>query len=1432
MSIEQTAAAEPGGRGTVSAQNGKPAALFRKIDWLTFLVTFLAVWVGYYFTLAPEVTLEDSGELAVGSFYAGIPHPPGYPVWTLYTWLWTVLLPVGNVAWRVALGGATSGALAAGLLGLLVSRGGSLMIEGIEELRAVAGKWENAICVVSGFLAGTLIGYNGFMWSQSVIVEVYPLSVASFMVTMVYLMRWIYAPQRHGFLYLAMFFFGICFTNHQTLIVAAMGIEVAIAAADSRMGRDLFLGNSVIYLAGLILKQQHLIATLDQNPAIFTIFNVVGICSIAAYLWFVYLTRETVLELLRDGALAGALLLAAAGTALGKPALALSVVCLAAFIYLAYRTWRSGREWLVVIICGLCWIVGAAFYFYMPLAGMTDPPMQWGYPRTVEGFIHAFTRGQYEKANPTDIIGDPFRFLTQLDMMFTGIVEEFNWVFVFMALVPFLFFRRLHRRERAWIVGVAAIYLCLGVLLLILLNPPPDRAAQELVRVFFGASHTMIALLVGYGTTVVLAYMATHYERFRPWGLIGGAVSVALAVFTVAQFVSHKFFGETSEAAPGEVLSFVASVFTNRDQFGLPVFGGLLLIGLCALFVAALLIYRKRAPLVIALGVFALMPLYSVMTHWSDNEQREHWFGYWFGHDMFTPPFKDDKGQPLFPEMEKDAVLFGGTDPGRFCPTYMIFAESFTPHAQQPKQDQKFDRRDVYIITQNALADGTYLCYIRAHYNRSQQLDPPFFQELFRTQAEREKGQYTNLLSALSRPLDDYFTDLGDRIELRRRTYTSWFRGEHLTDLPTLVARLRPGKDQDALSKFVYEHLRAETQALINKGQPSDALRSALVTDLNSLLERELKVIRQLRQLATERLAADQAGGKTNDIQKLESQMRELSRTEPLFTPEKFKGIALSDYLKDFLVENPQGHTRVRLNRLLLEAAYPSAVACSLGGVYPDREIHIPTPEDSSRCFPEYMLDAQKRMEAGQLKPGEDVRVVDGKMQVGGQVSVMAINGLLTKVIFDKNPKNEFYVEESFPLDWMYPHLTPHGVIMKVNRQPLTEIPEEIVAKDHRFWKEYSRRLTGDFIDYDTSVKDIAAFVERVYLHRNFRGFTGDRKFVRDDQAQKAFSKLRSSIGGVYSWRAGMSKPGSAESQRMVKEADFAFRQSFAFCPFSPEAVFRYVNLLVATQRLDDALLIASTCRKLDPFSAQIAELEKRLHAMKAQPGMDLNNSGIAQLEQAVKKDPGNFQAGLNLAGAYLQLQQTGRAREILDGILAHPKISGNALRALLQAYSSMKDTNQIQAVVAKLQSLHKSSAKDLHVSLGLAEGLALLNRSKEAFAYEDEALANPGIDANSVLVVAQHAASLGDYGRLERCLEKLVQVAPDAPEAWYDLAALRASMNKMVEVMPALSRAIDLSKKRISKDPKARDLLKDTREDPRFAPLRNNPEFQRLLSP
>src|SRR5205823_2839305 len=200
-------------------------------------------------------------------------------------------------------------------------------------------------------------------------------------------------------------------------------------------------------------------------------------------------------------------------------------------------------------------------------------------------------------------------------------------------------------------------------------------------------------------------------------------------------------------------------------------------VGLAAFAVVIFLLARVRPPLLPLLLIYSLMPAKSILSRWSDNVERGHLFGYWFGHDMFTPPFvgpdgklsydaglraqaiQGPQGKLLYPEMARDAILFGGTDPGRFCPTYMIFCESFIPPKCRPR-DPDFNRRDVYIITQNALADGTYLEYIRAHYNRSAQIDPPFFQEMLRSRWDYERHT-TNYFARLVAPLDRYFTALG-----------------------------------------------------------------------------------------------------------------------------------------------------------------------------------------------------------------------------------------------------------------------------------------------------------------------------------------------------------------------------------------------------------------------------------------------------------------------------------------------------------------------------------------------------------------------------------------------------------------------------------------------------------------------------------------------
>jgi tetratricopeptide (TPR) repeat protein len=702
----------------------------------------------------------------------------------------------------------------------------------------------------------------------------------------------------------------------------------------------------------------------------------------------------------------------------------------------------------------------------------------------------------------------------------------------------------------------------------------------------------------------------------------------------------------------------------------------------------------------------------------------------------------------------------------------MIFCESFTPHNCQPVEDQRFDRRDVYIITQNALADGTYLDYIRAHYNRSAQIDPPFFREVARNLLHDREWD-TNSLALAVAPLDRFFTNLGDNVEKRRRTFTSWFVEKDFIDLPKFKGRL--AARQDPLSSYLFDNLSATTRQRLSSNGNDAALRRGLARDLNRLLERELVNKKEIAAKQQEKAAVDQdiLEGSTSERlrrkqERLDKDIAELSAVGPLYQPERFKQVALPEYLTDFIKENPQSHTRIRLNRLLLEAGYPKEIAVSLGGVYPDREIYTPTPDDSRRCFQEYMVDAQKRMQLGQLKPGEDVRIVGDQVQVSGQVAVMSINGLLTKVIFDHNPKNEFFVEESFPLDWMYPYLTPYGVIMKINRKPLSSLPQEVLNRDHRFWKEYSKRMTGDFIDYGTSVKQVTDWVQKTYVRRDFNGFTGDLKFVRDNDGQKAFSKLRSSIGGVYAWRLSPTTPPEyqpktpAERDALIREADFAFLQAFAFCPYSPEAVFRYASLLAGLQRFDDAILVTKTCLVLDPYNGAVVALVENLKNVKAsQAHFDEARKNLQAMEDQVRTNPAGLQVAFDLASTYLNLQQTDRAAQVLSGIANSPYAQGQAILSVAKIFVQMKN-----------------------------------------------------------------------WPRLEATLDRYVNIEPSNPLAWYDLAALKANLGKPAEALAPLKKALDLSAQQVKQDPKAFNLLEQTRKDDRFNSMRQMPEFQKLVAP
>ena len=83
---------------------------------LVFSVSLLV----YRWTLAPTVTLVDSGELIVAARFLGVAHPPGFPLYLILAHLFS-LIPIGSIAFRINFASAFFAALASGLITLMTA---------------------------------------------------------------------------------------------------------------------------------------------------------------------------------------------------------------------------------------------------------------------------------------------------------------------------------------------------------------------------------------------------------------------------------------------------------------------------------------------------------------------------------------------------------------------------------------------------------------------------------------------------------------------------------------------------------------------------------------------------------------------------------------------------------------------------------------------------------------------------------------------------------------------------------------------------------------------------------------------------------------------------------------------------------------------------------------------------------------------------------------------------------------------------------------------------------------------------------------------------------------------------------------------------------------------------------------------------------------
>jgi len=897
---------------------------FRRVDWLAFWVTFLISFSVYFYTMGPTVTLEDSGELAVASDYLGVPHPPGYPIWTLLTWflqwifhwvkyfgvpdenltlVWKSFLRLfgadfgkahPNPAWGVTLGSVLTGAIACAAQAMLICRSSAdVLLHMKRRLNNISIGSENLLCWVGGVTSGLLLAFSPVLWSQSTIVEVYSMNAMFMTITMLLLYRFMCRPAEDSTLYILSFVFGLGLTNHQTLIFLGPAILVAMFLRDRRLFMD--------SCAALMLAiGVYMLYTGSQ----------IDITSSAA----------------------------AAGNKQNNYAFGIIFLLAPGGLFLIER--KLFTEWKRVVISGALVVLGLSFYVgYMPVSSDQNPPMNWGYPRTPEGFRHAIGRGQYERISPVDNFKDIMKDSSKYgvlvwkvildpggyDLMplrkavakvmnwksiaerggYNSVVAQFEWYVAWAAVVPFFFFGRIGRRAIGWLIVTLIAFIFLTFIFLVFQYLPPDVQSLFIGRVQYIQAHAIFAMWIGYGLIFALAFIDS---------LIGGN---KLVTYTAAAVILAAPIPQLYRNAYDEpFIKEVGGCEQNAHDFGWQ-FGNWQLEG-------------SRA----------------ILAEISEEERAT------YPNPDYPPP------------MTTNAIFYGGTDPGRFVPTYMIYSAHV--------------REDTFLITQNALADNTYMNVMRDLY--------------------------------------------GDQI---------W----------------------------------------------------------------------------------------------------------------------------------------------------------------------IPSQQDSNLAFQQYVADVQ----SGKIQAGADVSIEGGRVSVQGVQGVMTINGILAKMIFDANKRlHDFYVEESYVIPWMYPYLEPHGLIMKINKEPLPGLTSEMVKNDREFWDWYINRLTSN------------------------------PKFHRDVVARKTFSKLRSAIAGLYAAR------------RMFDESEYAFRQAIELYPLSPEANFRLADIhmqqgeFAAAREIIDAFLREDTENdKVRDFLNQIINLEK-MDARRRELETELQSGGdINKAFELV-----NIYRGMNLMPMFDSLTQ------------------------------------------------------------------------------------------------------------------------------------------------------------------------------------------------
>jgi|GEM_PF-2038918 len=175
----------------------------------------------YSFALSPGITTGDAGELTSAAMVMGIPHPPGYPLWTLLARIFTLLFPE-NPGF-----GTNLFSMMAGIASVLLV---------FETVSLSAPYWLS-------FLAATNIGLFPQVLNYSTITEVYSLTIFFFL-----LLLFLY---KKGYSSFQNYTLGLSLGVHPVLLIPFL-VFIPVLIKQKKFYFILFLSGASILLLPLI----------------------------------------------------------------------------------------------------------------------------------------------------------------------------------------------------------------------------------------------------------------------------------------------------------------------------------------------------------------------------------------------------------------------------------------------------------------------------------------------------------------------------------------------------------------------------------------------------------------------------------------------------------------------------------------------------------------------------------------------------------------------------------------------------------------------------------------------------------------------------------------------------------------------------------------------------------------------------------------------------------------------------------------------------------------------------------------------------------------------------------------------------------------------------------------------------------------------------